>query len=206
MTSIPELDFDKAVEQYHRVFDAINSLGSKLPIGAFVVTGVAYLLAGQTFVCVFVVLAVLQVCIALGTWFGEATFDAIDIARESNRGQLNELIASVVNEMLGTSYSGTEFASSGDSSNSLEQSKNLGDSLLRVFEDGFGLEQGVTPEGGKDNAKKFLGFGVNFAVSQGFLSILAETASVGLLKEFHELPDGLMKAMGLGRLQRQALA
>jgi hypothetical protein len=87
----------------------------------------------------------------------------------------------------------------------MDSNQQVGDSILGLFEGTFGGGGRVAPQTGADNARKFAGFAVNFATSQGFLSILAEAASIGFLKEFHELPEGLMHSLGLGRLQRLAL-
>lgn len=205
MANPPSVDTQRIVDQGEQLYELANSiLAGKIGKGP-----ANYIAGGLQVVFTWIAplaIGVLSMVVELGEWFGEVILDAIDRAKESNRDQMNELIAATVNEMLGTDFSGGEFATSGNSNNTFDQSKAVGENLLRVFEDGFGLDTGVTPEAGKDNAKKFLGFGVNFAISQGFLSILTEASSLGFLKEFHELPDGLMQAMGLGRLQRQALA
>src|SRR5438477_7178912 len=163
MANTPTVDTQTTIHQGEQLYDlAYSILEGKTGRGAanFIAGGLQVI---YTHVAPLVI-AILTIIVQLREWFGEVVLDAIDRAMESNRDQMNELIAATVNEMLGTNFSGGEFATSGNSTNSLEQSKNLGDSLLRVFEDGFGLDQGIRPEDGKENAKKFLGFGVNFAV------------------------------------------
>lgn len=204
-TSTPQVDFDSAKEISRQLHDTLAALLAEFGAPAFLREIVSQSLAGLVFVVALVGLVSLQFVVAIGAWFGEAILDAIDTARQSNKEQVNELLASTVNEMLGTQFSGSEFAAGSQSGNSIEANKGLGDSLLQYFEEGFQATAPVSPDQGAENARKFAGFGVNFATSQAFFSILTEAASLGFLKEFHELPAGLMQALGLGRLQRLAL-
>jgi hypothetical protein len=142
----------------------------------------------------------------IGGFIAVQFLGVIDELKKSNAADFNNVIAASANELLGTSLSGSQLTGGSGGGSSMDQNEQLGNALLGVFESGLGGLQPVTPEQGAQNARKFAGFAINFAMNQGFLSILTEATSLGFLKEFHELPEGLKGALGLGRLQRAALA
>lgn len=204
--SVPQIDFTAAKQIAQSCHDTLTALFAEFGAAGWLTEGIAQALSGLVFMVAFLGLAILQVVVAMGAWFGESILDAIDTARQTNKEQFNELIASTANELLGTNLSGPQLSTGSGEGSSLDQNEQLGDALLGVFEEALGGLQPVSPEEGAKNARKFAGFAINFGLSQGFLSILTEASSLGFLKEFHELPEGLKGALGLGRLQRAALA
>ena len=143
---------------------------------------------------------------AVGSFFAVEFLGTVDELKKQNAGDFNNVIAASANELLGTDLTGSQLTG-GSGGTSIEQNKALGDALIKVFESSLFPAGGeILPGDGADNARKFAGFAINFAMNQGFLSILTESCSLGFLKEFHELPDALKSALGLGRLQRAALA
>lgn len=203
--NIPQLDFNAAKQAAQNLHDTVYSLLSSWNAPGWLSEMVASSTGGIIFVIAFVVLFVMQAVIAIGSWMAGAFMEMLTTAKEENKEDLNNLLADTVNEMLGTNISGQQLNSGTGGAASMDENQQIGDSILGLFEGAFGGGGPVTPDQGKDNARKFAGFAVNFATSQGFLSILAEAASLGFLKEFHELPDGLLRSLGLGRLQRLAL-
>lgn len=134
-----------------------------------------------------------------------AFLTAVDDVKQQSSGAFNNLIASAVNEMLGTNLTGDQLSGGTGQATTMDNNRSIGDAILTNLETAFGGGGPVDPNAGADNARKFAGFGVSFATSQAFLSILTEAASLGFLKEFHELPDAVRDGLGLGRLQRLAL-
>jgi hypothetical protein len=201
----PQIDFGAAQDTSNKIHDTLITLCTSWNMPRFVSDLVAGAAAVFVFVLAFIVLIVMQTVIAIGSWLAGAFLELLSTARDENKENINDLLAETVNEMLGTNLQGSELNSGTGGAASMAENQTIGSSILGIFEEGFGGGGPVSPQQGADNARKFAGFAVNFATSQGFLSILAEAASIGFLKEFHELPDGLMRSLGLGRLQRLAL-
>lgn len=202
----PQMDFKAAKAICDNIHDVLDSLMKQWGVPDWFRPYVAGSVAGITFCISFIVLMVLQVVMGLGAWAGASFLEVLGVAKKENADGINDLIAETANEMLGTDLTGKDLTSGSGGGSSMDQNKIVGDALIKIFEQGLGGLQPVSPEQGAENARKFAGFSINFAISQGFLSILSEAASIGFLKEFHELPDGLQHALGLGRLQRAALA
>ena len=160
---------------------------------------------GLVFIIAFIALALMQAVVAIGSWFASAFLNAIEVAKDENKDNINSVLASSANEMLGTNLDAGDLAGGSGAGSSMQTNEAIGDALLNIFEQAFGGGNPVSPEQGAVNARKFAGWAVSFATTQGFLSILTEATSLGFLKEFHELPDGLVHSLGIGRLQRLAL-
>ena len=203
--SVPQIDFDSAKNIAVQLHDTIYSLTSSWSAPGWLSELVGSAFGGLAFIPSFLVLFVAQAVIAIGSWVATAFLELIETAREENKDSINELLAVTVNEMLGTNLDGGDLTSGSGQGASMDANQGIGDAILGIFEGAFGGGGPVSPDQGAENARKFAGFGVNFSVSQGFLSILTEAASLGYLKEFHELPDSLMQSLGLSRLQRLAL-
>lgn len=203
--SPPSIDFDAAKVAATNLHDTLISLFSGWPVPSFLAELVAMSAGGLVFIISFLVLMVMQTVVAIGSWMAGTFLELLGTARDENKDNINQLLAETVNEMLGTDLSGSDLNAGSGGAADMQSNQAIGDSILGIFERSFGEGGPVSPDAGAENARKFAGFAVNFATSQGFLSILAEAASIGFLKEFHELPDGLMHSLGLGRLQRLAL-
>jgi hypothetical protein len=203
--NIPQLDFNAAKDAATNLHDTLYSLFASWSAPGWLSEMVASSAGGIVFCIAFVVLIVMQAVIAIGSWTAGAFLELLGTARDENKEDINNLLAETVNEMLGTNLSGEQLNAGSGGAADMDSNQQIGNSILGIFEGAFGGGGPVSPDQGAENARKFAGFAVNFATSQGFLSILAEAASIGFLKEFHELPDGLLRSLGLGRLQRIAL-
>jgi hypothetical protein len=203
--SPPQIDFNVAKDGANNIHDILEGIMHQWGVPDWFRPYVSGGIAGLVFVIAYVVLVIMQAAIAIGSWCGSLFLTMISTAKQENSGAMNDLLATTVNEMLGTSLSGSSLSSGSGGASSMSANQQIGDSLLGIFEQTFGIGGAVSPDQGAQNARKFAGFGVSFAISQGFLSILGEAASLGFLKEFHELPDGLMRALGIGRLQRLSM-
>ncbi len=191
-----------AHQEYGGVYSFLSEEGVPGWLAAIVAGGTT----GIAMIMPTILAVVVQGILGVGSFFATSVLKVISEARSTNKDDFNAVIAESVNELLGTSVSPEQLSAGSGSASDMEANKALGDALITIFEQALGNLQPVSPAQGAENARKFAGFSVNFATSQAFLSILTEASSVGLLKEFHELPDGLMRALGLGRLQRAALA
>jgi len=201
----PQIEYDAAKEMADNLYDTVQSIGDDRGLPGWLTQFVGGAVAGLVLCVAPWIVLVLQVGIALGSWVGASFLEALATAKDENADGINNVLAESVNEMLGTNLSGSQLSSGSGSASGMDTNQQIGDQLLKIFEAAFGGGGTVTPEQGAANARTFAGFAVSFATSQGFLSILAEAASLGFLKEFHELPDSVRDGLGLGRLSRLAL-
>lgn len=201
----PQIDLDVIKETGRNMHDTIVSAISEWGGGGMIAETVGEILGGTVMLVVPFILVVAQLVVAIGSWAAASFLEIVDAAKEENQDGLNKVLAESVNEMLGTNLDAGDLSSGSGSGSSMEANQNIGDAILSLFEQSFGATGPVSPDQGADNARKFAGWAVSFATSQGFLSILTEACSLGFLKEFHELPDAVREGLGLGRLQRLAL-
>lgn len=204
-TNSPTIDWDAAKQQADSVFNTIQSAGSDWGAPGFLTEAIAVTVGAAVLCASLILIVFMQVGIAIGSWVASTFLELLDTAKEENKDAINGVLANAVNEMLGTSLTADSLSSGSDQASSMDNNQSIGDAILSIFEQAFGATGPVSPQQGADNARKFAGWAVSFATSQGFLSILSEAASLGFLKEFHELPDAVREGLGLGRLQRLAL-
>jgi hypothetical protein len=205
LAEIP-IDFGQIDKLGKKIYDAIVSHVSATFIPSWVTQLIAGVLTDFCMVLPICLAVVVQGVVGLGSFTATTFLQLVGEIRTKNSGDVNAVIAASVNELLGTSISAGQLPGGGSSPPGIDNLGALGDAVVGQFEKALGGLQPVSPEQGAANARKFAGFSLNFALSEGFLSILTEAASLGFLKEFHELPDAVRSSLGLGRLQRAALA
>jgi hypothetical protein len=201
----PALNFEDLTHQADQYYDVSYSWLVNKGVPGWLAVAVSGFTAGTNMVLPVLLAVFVQGLLGVGQFFAVTVLSVIGQARETNQDDFNQVIASATNELLGTKIDAGDLSGGNGSSPGIANQGDLGDAVLQQFEDAFGMDDDITPERGAENARKFAGFAVNYATSQAFLSILTEAASVGVLKEFHELPDALQQALGLGRLSRLAL-
>lgn len=199
------LDWEGLKNQADTWYDISYKWLSDKGVPGWLATACAGLTVGTNMILPITLAVFVQGLLGVGQFFATTILQVIGKARTENSGDFNEVIAEATNELLGTNISAEQLPGGGGGSPGIANQEQLGDAVLRQFEDALAQDGEITPDQGASNARKFAGFAVNYATSQAFLSILTEAASVGLLKEFHELPDALSQALGLGRLSRLAL-
>jgi hypothetical protein len=63
----------------------------------------------------------------------------------------------------------------------------------------------LSPEQGVEAARRFMGFGMTFAVREANVGVLAEMGSIGFLKNFRDYGENMVANLAIGRLMRIAL-
>ncbi len=64
---------------------------------------------------------------------------------------------------------------------------------------------GLSPEQGVEAARRFMGFGMTFAVREANVGVLGELASIGFAKNFRDYGENMVANLAIGRLMRIAL-
>jgi hypothetical protein len=63
----------------------------------------------------------------------------------------------------------------------------------------------ITPEQGVEAARRFMGFGMTFAVREANIGVLGELATLGFVKNFRDYGENMVANLAIGRLMRIAL-
>lgn len=203
--NIPEPDYDTLTQIAQGTHDAVASALAQMGGSGFITEGIAQGIGGLMFVIGFITLVFMEGLLAIGSWLATSFLSLLDNAKQDNQDELNKLMSTSLQELMGVNIDPGQLASGSGQGASMDLNQQVGDSIVKMFEDQFGGNSVVDPQQGARNARTFLGWSVNFAVSEGFTSILAEMCSLGFLKEIKELPDAIRQAMGMGRLNRVAL-
>lgn len=125
--------------------------------------------------------------------------------RESGGQEFAQIAASVMGEFLGIEIDPGTIAPGQGPAAAAQRASTIGSSFLDML---AGSLQGSAPidaSDGEVNAKRFVGYGINFAVTNALMSIIAEMVSDDHLTQLHELGDSVARDIGLGRLIRRAV-
>ena len=204
MADIP-ISLDDATQNAQDSYQALDGLLSDLLGKGFAADTLAGIGALVVFLGDLILLLIVKGIIKVAAPFATGILQVIGKVREENADGFNEVVAASMSELLSVDVSASDLASGTGEAAAVERWRTIGDKLHDLLVEEFGGLGPISPDKGADNARKFTGFGVNFATSAAFLAILAETSSVGILKDFGELGKDLGQSLGLGRLQRLAL-
>lgn len=125
--------------------------------------------------------------------------------REHGVAGLPELTAEVLNEFLGTKFTGGDFGVLTGGDATLTRAHQIGNAILGRLEDEFAPGKKVTPESSEEGAKRMAGFAVNFGIQTGILALIGGAVPIAHLDEVREMGVEAARNIGLGRLVRQAL-
>jgi len=200
-----QIDFAGVKATSDKVWDAVYAQCNQHQVPAFVATILAQTAAVCVFVPLFIVAAIVQGVVGVGTWFAVTILGLFTKVRTENASDFNQVIAAALSELLGYEISPDSFSNGQGPQGLNDRITSIGKALHDLLAGEFVSGGEVTPDQGKANAEKFSGFAINFATGSAFLAILTEACSIGFLKEFRELGEQVAQSIGLGRLQRLAL-
>ena len=204
MANIP-IDFAGVQKVRDQIFDAERSAGQKYGVPDFLSIPIAHFTSGSVFVMLFLVAALIQGVLGVGTFFATNIMGLISQVRNNNASDFNQVIAASLSELLGTEVDPGSLPGGQGPGATLQRMKAIGAALHDVLSSEMLTGGPITPEQGKANAEKFTGFAINFATASAFISVLTECCSVGFIKDAREIGEMTAEAIGLGRLQRLAL-
>lgn len=192
---------------------------------AVILAGLGILPAAALAMAKFITLPLLRVFLPA---IAGSIFDVLDDLRKVLDPDFARLSISVLNELLGTDFDVQHLPSGGDIAAHLARAEEVGllfhRQLLREFlaSTGIGLDtasgtfsepsgpsgvgERITPISGVRAAARFSGLAINFGTATGIIGTLGGLAPFVHLDEIREIGEEVARNLGLGRLQRLALA
>lgn len=221
-TDIPRLH----LEQYFR--DTYDIFNHKWKMPSWIAAGLAGLIvtvAASILVSTQIVIFVIQPFLPA---FGGAAFQVLDSLRKSLDPQFAQFSVAVLNELLGTDFTVDHLAQGEDVQGHLSRAEEIGllfhRQILTEFLQSTGISldpstssfsepsaasgagERITPQSGVRAAARFTGLAINFGTATGIIATLGGLAPFVHLDEIREIGEEVAKNLGLGRLQRLALA
>jgi hypothetical protein len=134
-----------------------------------------------------------------------SVFAVITAFRKEMTETVNNTTAEVLNEFLGTEFTGAQVQAPVNGDPTLEKATNVGTLVLDRLEYEFTRNQPVTMESGAKGARTFAGYSVNFAIQNAIIATLGECFPKLQLDNLRELGVEVAGNLGLGRLMNRAL-
>lgn len=130
---------------------------------------------------------------------------SIENVRSVNQDLLNDVLAGAISDVLGIEVSASDIPAKGTRVSQSQIATSVGGKVVSAITSLMGGTPASAPGPGQKAAEGFMGFGLNFAVNEGLLSLIGEIESLGFIKGFAEIPQSIRGAMGVSRLMRVAL-
>lgn len=130
----------------------------------------------------------------------------ISDVRASGGKEFADIAAAVMGEFLGVEIDPGNLAPGQGAGAAAQRASALGNAFMNTLQNSMQGAAPIDASDGAANAKRFAGYGINFAVANSLMSIIAELVSDEHLTQLHELGDEVATNLGLGRLMHSALA
>lgn len=194
-----------AVDSAKQVFDSTNKVMSDKGLDPRAAMHIAADKAGDHLAELFTEVLRYTGAVGYGVTAIKTIFDTITQAKIDNRPEFDKLTAAVVSDLLQVEVKPQQTPAGSGPETAQQMNHGLGSPLVAQLEAMFLNGSDPTKVDGEQAARTMLGFGLNFAVTAGFMSVLPEVLSLGHLKDWSEIGEELQGATGLGRLTRLAL-
>lgn len=204
MADIP-IDFNGVLSTSEKAYDAVRNFLNQKGVPVMFQNTPAALIGVSVFVFLFLIAALVQGVLGLGTFFAVNILGLFTKVRTENARDFNQVIAAALSELLGFELSPDQMGGGNTSGDYQTRIAAIGRALHDQLRGEFISGGEITPDQGRQNAEKFSGFAINFATGSAFIAVLTEACSLGFLKEFRELGEQTAQGLGIGRLQRLAM-
>ena len=220
-----ELPFDTLDPFFRDLFCQFNKQWGLGRWTSEILAGLLVTISAAVMVLSHVVLIILNPFI---TGLAQVVFTFLDSLRKELDQSFALLASSVLNELLGTDFTVQHLASGTDINAHLARAQEIGVLFHRQLMSEFLANTGmtlnpdasfseptgpttgnvelITPMSGVRAAARFSGLAINFATANGIIATLAGLVPEIHLDEIREIGEEVAKNLGLGRLQRLALA
>lgn len=228
-TAGPDLltDLPRAqLEQYYR--DTFDILNHKFQVPSWIaapIAGAVYSSACAFLILVHIAIILVQPFLPA---FGGVVFQVLDQLRKTLDPQFAQFSVAVLNELLGTDFNLSHLPQGEDVNSHLARAEEIGllfhRQILREFLASTGISldpatssfseptaatgagERITPMSGVSAAARFTGLAINFGTATGIIATIGGLVPFAHLDEIREIGEEVAKNLGLGRLQRLALA
>lgn len=143
--------------------------------------------------------------VSIGTSIVTAVLQVIKQIRADGAADFAEVTGEAMGEFMAIDAGQVDFKAGNTPDAALKRAQQLGGLFVDMMQGQFGKSGPQTPDAGESAAKALAGYGINFATSNTFLSWLIELSTDGKFGDFDKLGEDIARAIGLGRLTRQAL-
>lgn len=221
-TALPRIH----LEQYFRdTYDLLNHQWKVPSYIASIIAGLILVVPATVLIMSTVGLTIIKPFLPA---FGGAVFEVIDEIRKALDPQFAQFSVAVLNELMGTDFTVDHFAQGEDVNAHLARAEEIGylfhKQLMTEFLANTGVSLGaggpqfseptgpsgagekITPMGGVRAAARFSGLAINFGTATGIIGTIGGLVPEVHLNEIREIGEEVAKNLGLGRLQRLALA
>ena len=192
---------EAADQTFHSVVDGLTKKG--------VWSAAAYAIGGVAWTGMFL-LSTLKMALSFGLKdialpIALEVVKIISEVRSAGGQEFAQIAAQVMGEFLGVDIDPGTIAPGQGPAAAAQRASTVGSAFLSMLTQSMQGTGPIDPEDGEANAKRFVGYGINFGATNALMSIIAELVSDEHLTQLHELGDGVARDIGIGRLVRQAI-
>jgi hypothetical protein len=214
------------LEPYFR--DVFCWFNHKFKLGRFTSEILAAIVMAPSITVTILVALILALVNPFITGLAATVFSTLDQLRKTLDPSFALFASSILNELLGTDYTVDMLPQGTDINAHLQRAETIGflfhKQLMSEFLGGSGLTidpttgaiseptgpagvgERITPATGIKAAARFTGLAINFATATGIIATIGGLVPEVHLDELREIGEQVAKNLGLGRLQRLALA
>lgn len=196
---------NERVQGCKTTYNAMVSIFSDLGVPGFIAQAVSALVAGLIAAGSILYVLVLLTFVSLGTTVAQFVLDTIKAIREDGAGDFAAVTGEAMGEFFGADTSNIDFSAGKTPQDAANRAKQLGDLLVSTMQNAIGDQPITDVSQGAAGAKALAGFGMNFATSNAFISMMLEVLSDERLSDFAKLGEDMTRVVGLSRLTHQAL-
>jgi hypothetical protein len=178
------IDYAGVLDATTKAYNAISAWAAQNYIPKWFIPYLAGSVASLLSVGLFIVAAIVQGVLGIGTFFAVTVLGVFTQVRSKNAQDFNEVIAASMSELLGVEISASDIPGGQGAQGLNARVQAIGAKLHNLLASEFVQGGPITNAQGKTNAEKFTGFAINFSTGSAFIACLTEAVSLSLLKNF----------------------
>jgi hypothetical protein len=195
-----------AVDAGSKVKEAITSMLAGKDGAGLGVRTIANVAATIVAIMGMIVMAAFSAVFRIATVIGTIFLEGFEAGRLANQDTMNAMAAALLSDLLGIEVDGSDIPKGGSAGQQIQRAEAIGGKFIDLIEGALGGQPGDGGNAGAKAARAFSGFNISSAIGAGMIGVITEIESLGFLKEWGELGEGVIRTLGLSRLSRRALA